>query len=62
MANESTTSPWAGGIGTTFRSAAVITASDPSEPTISFARLNRHGSSAQPAGRTGRPGTNSSRL
>ena len=38
------------------------TASVPSEPTINRARLNCQGSSCQPTGRTGRPGTNSSRL
>ena len=62
VANERITSPCAGGIGTTFSSAAATTASVPSDPTISRARLNAHGSSGQPSGRTGRPGTNSSRL
>ena len=50
------------GRGTSLSSAAAATASVPSEPTINLARLNCQGSSCQPAGRTGRPGTNSSRL
>ncbi len=42
--------------------AAVTTASVPSDPTIRRARLKAQGSAGQPTGRTGRPGTNSSRL